>query len=120
MKKIITLSLFFVLFLSSCSIDWNWEKDNELFKKKEECWKYYNELITQLKEKYWSSFYINWVKQIFYSPVNNSCLYEEWWLESSLDVSIKDAYTKNTIIKKDINNEDFIEWNKKIKELKWE
>jgi len=68
MKKVL-LSIFLVLILSGCSIDWNDEKDqkivelekqvenlkkdqeNNFFKKKQECLQYKNDILKDLKEK---------------------------------------------------------------------
>lgn len=80
MKHLIFL-LIPLLFLSSCSIDWNDEKDkrigelekqilNDIFKKKQECLKYKE----NLQEKY-SNDLNYYFSNIFYSSKYDSCLY---------------------------------------------
>lgn len=114
MKKIITLSIFFVLFLSSCSVDWNWEKDN--FEKKKECANLEEKILLDAKKYYW---WIYNVKDIIYSPILSTCLYKvEISYENSLikDYDIRDYFEKKLIITS--SDEKVIE--SKIKELKWE
>ncbi len=171
MKKILIISL--LLILSSCSIDWNWEKDkriaeqnnkitilekqiqdfkkeneneNDLFKKKQECAKYQDEIIKELKNPDFIMKELDPViEQIFYSPVMKTCLYSFRYLkwdycnrddltqELSLsclhkDKSIVDYFTKEEIyssIKYDncIKNWNFnncVSIDEKIQELKWE
>ncbi len=76
-----------ILILSGCSVDWNDEKDekiaelekravelkqekeNDTFKKKQECLKYETDIRNRLNgqnEKF---------VELFYSPIKNSCLY---------------------------------------------
>ena len=77
MKKYIVIFLTSALLLSSCTIDWNDQKDkkiselekqiaSDLFKKRQECEKYRN---TILKSNDWSSF-----QEIFYSPKRKTCV----------------------------------------------
>lgn len=114
--KSITLLLIPLLFLSSCTIDWNDEKDKKIaelekqiqddnFKKKQECGKI--SISTQPNQE---------ILDIFYSPKLNSCIYRilEW-----NEQTVWDAYTKEYIFKKSVfwNDEEFF---KKFKELKWE
>ena len=101
MKKIISISLLSFLLLSSCSIDWNdekaktitiqdtkisklekqiedykKEKEDDLFKKNQECAKYKNDIIKDLSDP---TFIISWqdpiLEKIFYSNKRKSCLY---------------------------------------------
>ena len=80
--KLTPILLIPLLFLSSCTIDWNDEKDKKItelekqiqddtFKKKQECLKYEN----TVKEKYNNdtNYYFS---KIFYSKKYDSCLYE--------------------------------------------
>ncbi len=154
MKKIILsfLLLLTIPFLSWCSIDWNNEKDqkivklekqveelkkekeNDLFKKKQECLQYKNDILKDLKEKELKA--NKWVyvlEQLFYSPKRNWCyfvsitenwnstekwLYEYWnhsWYSDS--VYSCNYYYDETFTKKDNWCEEL---NNKIKELKWE
>lgn len=104
MKKVL-LSIFLVLILSSCSIDWNWEKDkkiteqnnqilklekqveelkkekeNDLFEKKQECAKY---------NKWWDI-------QVYYNTKYNSCVESyciNFWT-STYDCIINDYFTQ--------------------------
>jgi len=106
MKKVL-LSMFLVLILSGCSIDWNWEKDqkiiklekeiedykkekeNDLFKKNIECINQTTNLIKKTKE-IWEKYISQWnfsFEQVFYSPKYNNCLWvriieqelNNWW-----------------------------------------
>lgn len=94
MKKILTIFLTFFL-LSSCSIDWNWEKDkkiselekqiselnkkleSDLFKKKQECVEYKEEMLKFAKKYYKVQEYESKleIEEIFYSTKNNSCYF---------------------------------------------
>lgn len=135
MKKIISLSLVFVLFLSSCSIDWNWEKDNkivelekevtllkknkenDIFKKKQECLKYKDEMLKQLNDIW----HINWaeyIDEIFYSNKNDTCFYTSNWTNSYI---IYDYFNNKFFDWANYSNfEDSNRLKLKIKELKWE
>ncbi len=93
MKKIfITLSL--ILALSSCSIDWKWEKDkkiaelekqvselkkeqeNDLFEKQQKCLDYKNEIEKDLLEKEKKSQDKKYsLEQLFYSSKINKCYF---------------------------------------------
>lgn len=159
MKKIISLSLLLVLFLSSCSIDWNDEKDkkittqnnkisklekqiedykkekeDDLFKKKQECEKYKNGMFTFAKE-FRSEIYE--IDEIFYSISWKSCYFiakQSGWWELLFDYLSQSciAWFNSPIRCYDIEDEniknhcyrnidkDQEEYNNKIKELKWE
>ena len=112
----LTLLLIPLLLLSSCTIDWNDEKDKKIaelekqvqdktFQKKQECSKIINSI-----ENSWA------VLDIFYSSVRNSCLYRTLEWENQI---IIDFYTKEPIFKniQFSNEKEFFE---KLKELKWE
>lgn len=132
MKKIITLSLVFVLFLSSCSIDWNWEKDkkivelekeltllkkdkeNDLFKKKQECEKYKDWIQKELELQKNSI-----LNEVFYSPVKNTCYSLTYWLFDKNNI-LTDILQNEKIIYDDTSLGDKNLLFKKIKELKWE
>ena len=141
MKKVL-LSMFLVLILSGCSIDWNWEKDqkivklekqveelkkdkeNDLFKKKQECNKYYLEAL-----KYYSDI-IDWPLEVFYSPKNKTCYvaFPKWPIlppnynpndpvNSVTPMIVIDWLTKEEYF---ITYSDAPKWKQTIKELKWE
>lgn len=136
MKKIIVLLIMLTSVLSSCSIDWNDEKDkrilelektnallqveikDDLFEKKQECKKYQETAFLFLKE--WDE-----IDSIFYSEKLNSCLfsfitYETVSLEGfDRDYPIhviRDIFTLEYIFRET----DYPLWQEKIKELKWE
>lgn len=91
----LTLLLIPILLLSSCSIDWNDEKDkkitelekqvreqkeeikkvkdDELFKKQQECQKYLSKLAGEdsLKDFNW-----DYSNRIFFSQIKNACIYQ--------------------------------------------
>ena len=84
----LTLTLLIpLLFLSSCTIDWNDEKDTKIaelenqiqddtFKKKQECAEKsekYNKLVEE--ENTWFSNFEYSVVEMFYSKVKNDCLW---------------------------------------------
>ncbi len=136
MRKIIVLLIMLTFVLSSCSIDWNDEKDkkitelenkveeiikekeSDLFNKKQECKKYQDTAFLFLKE--WDE-----IDSIFYSKKLNSCLfsfitYETVSLEGfDRDYPIhviRDIFTLEYIFRET----DYPLWQEKIKELKWE
>ncbi|MDD2871534.1 MAG: hypothetical protein PHS49_06095 [Candidatus Gracilibacteria bacterium] len=135
MKKIISLSLVFVLFLSSCSIDWNGEKDNkivelekevtllkknkenDIFKKKQECLKYKDEMLKQLND----IGHINgaeYIDEIFYSNKNDTCFYTSNGTNSYI---IYDYFNNKFFDGANYSNfEDSNRLKLKIKELKGE
>ena len=101
----LTLLLIPILFLSSCSIDWNDEKDAKIaelekqvtelknvsnpliFERQKECLTYKSEIEksitwinvawTEWREKFWRDDYTHdeSFNELFYSPRKNSCLY---------------------------------------------
>ncbi len=136
MRKIIVLLIMLTFVLSSCSIDWNDEKDkkitelenkveeiikekeSDLFNKKQECKKYQDTAFLFLKE--WDE-----IDSIFYSKKLNSCLfsfitYETVSLEGfDRDYPIhviRDIFTLEYIFRET----DYPLWQEKIKEFKWE
>lgn len=144
MKKVL-LSMFLVLILSGCSIDWNWEKDqkivklekqiqNDTFNKNKECIKLEPEMRKQLEsnERYgnmtpWNTLYLS---EVFYSPLKNTCLYKsEFIFWNTYKLEINDYFTKNILFEKIcLSWENNLKWfsecsdefKNKIKELKWE
>lgn len=108
MKKLLVIGMIVLFNLTSCSIDWNNEKDTKiselekqiteikkekpeenLFKKKQECLKLTNSLIERTQE-IWIEFASLWkysFEQVFYSPIKDNCLwvristneYKNWW-----------------------------------------
>ncbi len=89
MKNLILL-LIPLIFLTSCTIDWNDEKDKKIlelekqiqddtFKKKQECTKYIPTLENKIKEKEKNlnvdgDFYHETIDEIFYSPAKQTCI----------------------------------------------
>ena len=73
----LTLLLIPLIFLSSCTIDWNDEKNkkNDTFLKNIECSKYKNEIETKIdkENKDWGFFTI--LTGLFYSQAQNFCVY---------------------------------------------
>lgn len=142
MKKIFVSLLFISLFLSSCSIDWNDEKDkkiaelerqvedlkkdkdsvkdnnDDLFEKNKECMNLENKAFSFLKE--WDE-----INSIFYSKKLDSCLisfitYETAKLEDfERDYPvhvIRNIFTLEWLYRET----NYPWWEEKIKELKWE
>lgn len=91
MKKLVFLSLLFVLVLAGCTQEQSisddnsfsqeqWSSKDYLFLKKQECARYRSEVENneqkQIDEQWstdiWQSFYL---EEIFYSPIKNSCVY---------------------------------------------
>lgn len=130
MKKII---LSFLLILTVSFLSWCSSNKDELFEKKQECNKYYDDII-----KYGDWWYINKLslKEIFYSNKLKSCLFvvKDDNLYSIYDFLEKKEIFSVTwpIIKcwwtdkffteeyEKCSNELETELNNKIKELKWE
>jgi len=145
MKKIFIIWIILSLLLSSCSIDWDNEKDkkiaelekqiqNDTFKKKQEC----AEDKLKMEKEWYSTIEKIWkatgdpysweVSEIFYSKKLNTCIYvfniykivdiDFEWQEMLLNTYVFDFFSKKEIISS-INNKDY-EIEKKIKDLKWE
>jgi hypothetical protein len=132
MKKIFILWIILSILLSSCSIDWNDEKDkkiaelekqiqNDLFKKKQECAKHKDKIENNIKTEVTSWIVkMKYLSEIFYSNNKNTCYalleekdnsWKEYWI-------IEDILTSNKF-----NYKKFEDWKlfyAKIKELKSE
>lgn len=131
MKKIILPLLLLSVILAGCG-NKNWLTQDELFQKKQECNSYYNSIIND-----WNGD-INELslKEIFYSPVKNTCMYifqndYSYYIYDILNqkevFNIQSPFTTcwwvNAVFseeydkcEKPITNK----FNQKIKELKWE
>lgn len=81
MKKSLAIGMIVLFGLTSCSVNWNNEKDtkiselekrvqDDLFKKRQECAKYKDEIESDIKNR-WDEEFV----ELFYSPVRHSCLY---------------------------------------------
>ncbi len=114
MKNLIFL-IIPLIFLSSCSIDWNDEKwKNDTFYKKLEC----SKIVKWDIEKQLIESHNSWlqIKEIFFSPQKNSCLYSassSGWPLYLFDYNQKLNLSLDMPI-------DPIQFDMKIKELKWE
>lgn len=142
MKKIFILWIILSLLLSSCSIDWNDEKDkkiaelekqiqNDLFKKKQECEKYIDQIKEKLKKEYydWNT-YITTFLWMYYDKKNSSCVYdassrdiinkkdEKFLYDILLDKKI--AISDTSCLNDPSCKENSLLYYKKLKELKWE
>ncbi len=82
MKKLLVLSFLGILILAWCSKQGL--SENELFEKKQECAGLQNAMLEQLqsKDRFKEQFIGEdntksevYVKEVFYSPIRNSCLY---------------------------------------------
>jgi len=144
MRKIFALLIFVCLILSSCSIDWNDEKDNKIaelekqlkddaFIKNQECAKLRKEVLSTLSTEYIEGMVK--ITDSFYSKKTNSCLYraglykdvlEEGYFNDLISERIYDYFSnKNIVIYSNesqkieyVTNEDFNKLEEKIKELK--
>lgn len=109
MKKILVLCM--LLLLSSCS----WNSDNEIFKKKQECLKYKDNIEKEIKEDLWV------LSELFYSPSKNTCVYiynqNIAWESHQFIINY---LTKETIFYCDWKIRTIDTCNEKVKELKWE
>ncbi len=154
MKKIFIVMIIISLFLGWCSIDWNWEKDtkiadlekqvselkkekeNDLFKKKQECIKYKDKML-EMAQKFHSTVYE--LDEIFYSPTKKSCYFIAKDNQYIGELLLFDYFSNITIAgkyyywicrdkeggeyKACINyheENDDKEYDKILKELKWE
>lgn len=95
MRKIIIL-LFLIINLSSCSIDWNWEKDKR---------------ITELEKQFAELKKNNFSKNIIPETSFKTHLIQFWWLHSSLYdgvfweiSSLDEPYPMNDSLISDIKN----------------
>ncbi len=131
MKKILIVSVLLgSIILAGCSQ--KQLSQDELFQKKQECGSYKEAIKSEIKsgiekenwktlEQLWVSIY---VKEVFYSSERNSCLYiynnqNNWYSNYYL----VDHLTKEYIMwyGETISSSEYIsEFNKKVKELKWE
>lgn len=109
MKKILILCV--LLLLSSCS----WNSDNEIFKMKQECLKYKDNIQKEIKEDWWN------LSELFYSPIINTCIYSyQQNINLEKNIFIIDYLTKETIFYCDWKIRTMNSCNEKIQELKWE
>lgn len=123
--KSITLLLIPLLFLSSCTIDWN-----DSFEKKQKCASYISSIENRIqkdkKELNTNGEYYNeTLDEIFYSQERKSCI-------AIMDLIMKNSW--GTVYKKIIhdilsnnretydkqNTDSISSYNMKLKELKWE
>ena len=135
--KLSLLLIPLLFFMTSCTIDWNDEKDkkiaelqkqiqDDIFRKQKDC----SELFDKNKEStYWNDINYNFVN-IFYSKTKSSC-YAAYSIRtanpSSTQFRIDDLLTKDTTFTStlimDNLEEEQAEWKRfyqKIEELKWE
>jgi Txe/YoeB family toxin of Txe-Axe toxin-antitoxin module len=141
MKKIFILWIILSLLLSSCSIDWNDEKDkkiselekqiqNDTFKKKQECEKYKDKFEDKLEKKskerdlIYDLYYEN-LNEIFYSNSKSSCFAVSSFSQVKFD---KESLNEEWFIITDLLTWDVTRYTKddlfkyyypKLKELKW-
>lgn len=125
----LSLLLIPLLFLSSCTIDWNDEKDKKIaelqkqiqddtFKKKQECLSLKN--IVDAEYKSYPPELIQDVWEIFYSKNKSSCF-------AIISLTIANNWTNSfrTIVHNILGNkpeffEDSDSAKKRVEELKWE
>ena len=147
--KLTPILLIPLLFLSSCTIDWNDEKDKKItelekqiqddtFKKKQECTKYIPTLENKIKEKEKNlnvdgDYYHETIDEVFYSSVKKTCIklwasvwiiqnrdIQEWWTIKNEDKSILDILSNEEKIYDLKDNHSMALYFNEIKELKWE
>ena len=138
----LTLLLIPLILLSSCTIDWNDEKDakittlekqvtelkekndDELFKKRQECSSLFDSINFRLKN--YKSDYTFELEEVFYSPKLGQCVYIDYFQS---DITMKRLMSiGNNVGWNPINDmscefskiNDCVEFDKKIPELKWE
>lgn len=132
MKSLIFL-LIPLLFLSSCSIDWNDEKDKKIvelekqiqddtFKKNKDCSEYGTKIELQIKEDINNRLYLfKYIKEIFYSKTQNSCFIIT---EEKDSTTLTEYYTIENLLSKErisFNKTSDIQlYGEKVKELKSE
>lgn len=100
MKKIfIILLAFWLVFVTGCSINNSKISQTEIFEKKQECSKYKQDiqkavdksLIRDDDDEYFS--YQVQLKEIFYSPIKNSCLYSVYYIQSRKSNPLDSCWT---------------------------
>ena len=105
--KYFTLLLIPLIFLSSCTIDWNDEKDkkNDTFLKKIECGKYKNEIETKIDKKNADFGFSTIFDELFYSKKLNTCLlktteisHESGKMDIYLNSEIEDYLSKKIVL----------------------
>ena len=130
--KTLTLLLIPLLFLTSCTIDWNDEKDKKItelnqkfeeqkeeirrtqddgiFKKKKECSEYENKMMEDINNPTYTRHKLDpELNEIFYSPIRKSCIYiyETFPIESCLNSNLpNEEYIKYCT--KEISVVDFL------------
>jgi len=139
----LTLLLIPLILLSSCSIDWNGEKDKKIaelekqiqddtFKKKQECSSYFHKIEEDEKEYVLTEKDFSSIESVFYSKKHNTCLYavhrynvgdwSNWFL--IFNYLSKELMYTSWLINVSSNQEDYnyaqLSWKNKTKELKWE
>ena len=144
MKKYIPILLVTSLLLSACSIDWNDEKDkkitelqaeieNDVFKKKQECQKYQEEVERRIQKSekelndIWDH-YNETINEIFYSKSKKTCyaLISSLWIREKKANDIERYNIILDILSNDstnyrLNDKDTMaQYYIKIRELKWE
>jgi hypothetical protein len=128
----LTLLLIPLLFLSSCTIDWNDEKDKKItelekqvvaqkeevktiksdegFKKKQECANYKEEMLEDINNPTYTRYKLDpELNEIFYSPKRKSCIYvyENFPIEDCLNLDLPhEEYIK--FCTKDVSIVDFL------------
>ena len=97
MKYSLALGLLSSFLLMSCSVDWNdanvkkigelekqvtgmkKEKEDDLFKKKQECLSLFNSIDTRIKSYNKESDYDSSLEEVFYSPKLQQCVYIDYF-----------------------------------------
>lgn len=138
MKKVLTIFLAFFL-ISSCSIDWDGEKDRKiaelekqisefnknqeenLFKKKQECVEY-KEKMLEFAEKYYKVQEYESkleIEEIFYSTKNNSCYFTTILDEGKNKFkTIFDYFWQKLYMQSSLYESQRL--SQEVKDLKWE
>lgn len=102
MKHYLALGLLSSLLLTSCSVDWNdakekkigelekqvvemkKEKEDDLFKKKQECLNLFNSIDSRIKSYNKESDYKISLEEVFYSPRLQQCIYIDYFDNGSI------------------------------------
>lgn len=115
MKKILWIVIFLCsILLAGCSQQWSLVNDS--FAKKQECVQYYDKIKNEAQNNIDNS---HRIKEIFYSPILNSCLYQVEIMYPntlSMDYDIWDYFAKKLIF----TTNKIDKFENKVKELKWE